>query len=326
MQPQKCSLKLYSDFLLANHNRYSGAELARVSPVAGMSHDAVSRWLGRSSFTPSDLWNQVKDLVRPAIGYLVCDDTVLDKSYSRKNELAKLQYSGNAHGLVNGINLVNLLWTNGQEYIPVDYRIYQKANDDNTKNDHFLAMLKRAKQRGFSPLYVLIDSWYSSVANLKYICREARWQWITNLKSNRQVSVDKGIYTAIADLDLTEKQVRKVWLKEYGFILVCLIVDQDGGKTYLATSDLALSDYDSFTNHFHHRWAVEEFHRGIKQTTGIEKCYSTKAASQKTHIFTAFVTFIRLERIRLKEQVSWYEQKAIISRKAAFSYLCGANA
>src|SRR3989338_5695899 len=126
MQPQKCSLKLYSNFLLANHNRYSGAELARISPIAGMSHDAVSRWLGQSIFTPSELWNQVKDLVQPSAGYLVCDDTTLDKSYSRKNELAKLQYSGNAHGLINGINLVNLLWTAGEEYIPIDYRIYQK--------------------------------------------------------------------------------------------------------------------------------------------------------------------------------------------------------
>lgn len=326
MRPQKCSLKIYSNFLLANHNRYSGAELARVSPVAGMSHDAVSRWLGRSAFTPSDLWRQVKDLVGVATGYLVCDDSTLDKTYSKKNELAKLQYSGNAHGLINGINLVNLLWTNGHEYIPVDYRIYQKENDDKTKNDHFLDMLKRAKQRDFSPLYVLIDSWYSSVANLKYIFQTAKWQWITNLKSNRQVSVEQGTYTAIADLDLAEKQVRKVWLKEYGFILVCLIVDQDGGKTYLATSDLSLTNYETFTNHFHHRWAVEEFHRGIKQTTGIEKCYSIKATSQKTHIFTAFVTFIRLERRRLTERISWYEQKAEIVRNTTFNYLCGANA
>lgn len=326
MQPQKCSLKLYSDFLLANHNRYSGAELSRVSPVAGMSHDAVSRWLSTATFTPSDLWRQVKDLVTLATGYLVCDDSTLDKSYSRKNELAKLQYSGNAHGLINGINLVNLLWTAGQEYIPIDYRIYQKANDDKTKNDHFLDMLKRAKQRGFSPLYVLMDSWYSSVENLKHIARTAKWQWITNLKSNRQVSVDKGAYVAIADLDLAEKQVRKVWLKEYGFVLVCLIVDRDGGKTYLATSDLSLTDYETFTAHFHHRWAVEEFHRGIKQTTGIEKCYSTKASSQKTHIFAAFMTFVRLERTRLTRRITWYEQKAIISRQATFNYLCGANA
>ncbi len=45
------------------------------------------------------------------------------------------------------------------------------------------------------------------------------WQWITNLKTNRQVSETKGTYVAIADLALAEKQVKLVWLKEYGSVL-----------------------------------------------------------------------------------------------------------
>ena len=130
MQNQKCSLKLYSDFLIANQNRYSGVELSRVDPFENMEHDAVSRWLTQERFTPTDLWNQAKPLVRIESGYLVGDDTLLNKQYSRHNELAKLQYSGNDHRLVNGISLVNLLWTAGVEYIPVDYRVYQKSNDD----------------------------------------------------------------------------------------------------------------------------------------------------------------------------------------------------
>ena len=51
---------------------------------------------------------------------------------------------------------MNLLRTDGEAYIPVDYRIYQKENDDKTKNDHFQNMLKKAKERAFEPLYVLM--------------------------------------------------------------------------------------------------------------------------------------------------------------------------
>jgi len=321
MQKQKCSLKLYTNFLIANHNRYSGSELSKVSLVEDMCHDAVSRWLASSNFTPSDLWNQVKSLVDDKTGYLLCDDTLLNKQYSRVNELAKKQYSGNEHGLVNGICLVNMLWTREDEIIPVDYRVYRKERDDKTKNDHFQDMLKRANDRGFLPFYVLMDSWYSSIANLKLITRTFNWNFICNLKSNRKVSVYQGTYIPIADLDLAEKQVRKVWLKEYGFILVCKIVDKDGDITYLATSDLTLLHYDDFIAHFQHRWKIEEFHRGIKQTTGIEKCYSTLASSQKTHIFASFIAFIKLEVRRLKEHISWYEQKAIIGRYAVTNYL-----
>jgi len=320
MQKQKCSLKLYRDFLIANQNRYSGLELSRVSPTE-MAHDSVYRWLSYSNFAPSELYDQVKNLVNKETGYLIVDDTLLDKRYSRENELAKVQYSGNSHTLMMGIDIVTLLWTDGEVFIPIDYRIYQKENDDKTKNDHLQDMLKRAKQRGFSPLCVLMDTWYSSIDNLKLISRTLEWHFICNLKSNRKVSISQGSYVSIADLSLADKQVREVWLKEYGFALVCKIVDRDGDIKYLATDNLKLTDYDEFTNHFEKRWKIEEFHRGIKQTTGIQNCYSIKASSQKTHIYAAFTAFIKLEINRIKEHISWYEQKAQIIRNATTNYL-----
>lgn len=322
MQKQKCSLALYSDFLIANQNRYSGLELAKT--ISGMAHDSVSRWLTKSQYQPQELWNQVKHLVAKMSGYLIIDDTTLDKRYSHYNQLARVQYSGDEHGLVNGINLVNLLWSNGEQFVPVDYRHYQKEIDDKTKNVLFRELLKKAKIRRFSPQYVLMDSWYSSIDNLKFI-RAKGWEFICNLKSNRLVS-RHHVQSPISDLGLTDKQVVKVWLKEFGHVLVCKIVATNGDITYLATNDLTLTDYDEFTNHFLHRWQIEEFHRGVKQTTGIEKCSATRAASQKTHIFAAFTAFVKLEKNRLTRHMSWYEQKASISRLATQNYLNWANA
>lgn len=322
MQKQKCSLSLYSSFLIGNQNRYSGVEMSKVTD--GMAHDAVSRWLSGFAFKPQELWNQVKHLVSLKSGYLVIDDTTLDKRYSRENELARKQYSGNEHGLVNGINIVNLLWTNSEKCVPVDYRVYQKEIDGKTKNDLFTELLKKALKRGFSPLYVLFDSWYSSIENLKFI-RSQGLKFICNLKSNRIVSCNR-IQLAISDLKLANKQVRKVWLKAFGHILVCKVVATNGDITYLATNDLSLTDYDEFTEHFQQRWNIEEFHRGLKQTTGIEKCYSVKAESQKAHIFSAFIAFVRLEAVRISESTSWYEQKASITRFATANYINYANA
>lgn len=324
MQKQKCSLKLYSKFLIANQNRCSSVELSKSVPNFKITHDAIDRWKSSGRYTPSQLWQHTRDLVNnKETGYLICDDSLLDKRYSRKNELAKKQYSGNEHGLVNGICIVNFLWTNGQEYIPVDYRIYQKENDDLTKNDHFRNMLNNAEKRNFKPKYVMMDSWYSSLDNLKHI-RKKNWHFICNLKSNRQVSPEQGVSLAIQDLDFTEKQVRQVWLKGFGFVLVCKLVATNGDITYLATSDLSLTDYDQFVSHFQHRWKIEEFHRGIKQTTGIESCESIKAVSQITHIFSSFIAFVKLEKERIRTGISWYEQKASISRLATMGYLVSA--
>lgn len=323
MQKQKCSLKLYTQFLIANHNRYSGVELSKVSPITDMAHDAVNRWLATDLRTPAQLWQFTCYLVKNKSGYLIGDDTLLDKQYSRKNELAKKQYSGNKHSLVNGINSVNLLWTSGEEYVPIDYRIYFKVNDGLTKNDHFRNMLDVAEKRKIMPLYVLMDSWYTGLENLKHI-RKKGWHFICNLKSNRKVSFEKGDYLSISDLGLADKQVKQVWLRGFGAILACKLVATNGDITYLATDDLSLTDYEQFTNHFHYRWKIEEFHRGIKQTTGIEKCKSIKANSQKTHIFSAFVAFVRLEKQRLLKGISWYEQKAQINRLSTANYLASA--
>lgn len=321
-QKQKCSLKLYSQFLVANHNRYSGLELEKVSPVEGMAHDSVTRFLSRSDFRPSDLWRYAKPLVTFSDCYLVGDDSVLDKSRSRRNELAKVQYSGAAHALVNGMCMVNLLWSDGTDYVPIDYRHYAPQLDDKTKNDHWRELLDRAEKRGFKPRYVLTDSWYGSVGNMKHIDKK-QWHWITNLKTNRQVSETKGTYVAIADLALTEKQVKLVWLKEYGSVLICKIVDKDGGITYLATNDLELADWEQYKQHWQSRWQIEQMHRGLKQTTGVAKSYATKEGPQKTHVFAAYVAFLRLEKQRRETGVSWYEQKARILRQATRCYLRG---
>ena len=76
-------------------------------------------------------------------------------------------WSGKQHKVVNGINLISLVWTDGDATIPIDFRIYDIDNDGKTKNDHFKEMLAVARIRGFSPRFVMFDSWYGSIGNLK---------------------------------------------------------------------------------------------------------------------------------------------------------------
>ena len=313
MTQSKCSLDLYTKFLITNHNRYSGVELSKTSSQS-LSHDSVSRWLSTGEFGPKDLWPHVKDMVEKDKGYLIVDDSVLDKKFSRENELVGVHWSGNEHRLISGIDLVNLVWTNGEECIPTDYCIYQSEKEGKkTKNEHFRDMLIRAKKRAFEPLYILGDCWYGSVENMKHINRLG-WRFIFGLKENRQVSITKNIYVSVSNLDWSKKLIQKVWLKEYGFVLVAKIVVKKDDIRYAVTDDLSLTDMSTFKTHMDHRWNIETFHRGIKQTTGIEKCYSILAKSQQNHIFSSFVSFVKLEYTRLQTGISWYEQKAVYAR------------
>jgi hypothetical protein len=99
---------------------------------------------------------------------------LLKQQYAKKIDLVSRHWSGKHRKLVCGINLITLLWTAGDRYIPCDYRFYDKPTDGATKNDHFRKMLLTAKERGFRPACVLFDSWYGSLDNLKTI-RNLGW-------------------------------------------------------------------------------------------------------------------------------------------------------
>jgi len=70
---------------------------------------------------------------------------MLDKNHSHSIELVRRQYSGNAHGLIKGIGMVNCLYVkpdSGQYWI-VDYRLYDPDGDGKTKPDHVKETLIR---------------------------------------------------------------------------------------------------------------------------------------------------------------------------------------
>ena len=180
MSRHRCTKALYKAFLQASSMRYSGLALSEVSPIA-ISHDSISRWLADKHFRPREIWEIAKQYVcssEPCL--LIADDTVLSKARSRKIELVNYQYSGNAHDVIAGIGLINMLMygLDSQESVPIDYRIYNRNTDGKTKNTHFCDMLKLAKLRGITPSAVVMGAWYSSLDNLKAI-RSHAWTWVT---------------------------------------------------------------------------------------------------------------------------------------------------
>jgi len=80
-------------------------------------------------------------------GVLILDDSTLDKLYARKIEMVTRHWSGKHRRVAQGINLITLLWTEGESCIPCDYRVYDKDTDGATKNDHFRQMLETARER-----------------------------------------------------------------------------------------------------------------------------------------------------------------------------------
>ena len=233
-------------------------------------------------------------------------------------DLVTRHWSGKHKQVVSGINLITLMWTDGDSHIPCDYRLYNKQHDGLTKNDHFQALIATANDRGFQPECVVYDSWYSSLKNLKTI-RQYQWHWLTQLKSNRQVNLDRQGNKPVSQLPISDIG-SMVHLKGYGLIKVFKIVSLNGNIEYWATSDLSMNEL--FRRKYAElSWAIEECHRGIKQFVGVERCFARKAVAQRNHIGLALRAFLRIERHRFLTGIAWFEAKVSIIKDAVRAYL-----
>jgi hypothetical protein len=192
------------NFLIAPPFCYSCLEAGRVqSDVANQpAHDALNRLLQRQEPDPETLWEEATSQVVLNKGVLIVDDSTLGKPYATKMELVTRHWSGKLHAVVDGINLITLLWADGGRHIPCDYRIYDHAQDRLTKNNHFVAMMQTAHARGLAPEYVLFDSWYSGLDNLRLV-RDLGWNFCTRLKRNRQVIPDKTGNRAVEECNIS---------------------------------------------------------------------------------------------------------------------------
>ena len=310
----------YIDFLVATPKVCSAVEAARVSApeTSPPAHDAFTRLLYRLEPSAEGLWEEAEHQVQRRGGILVVDDSTLDKPYARKMDLVSRHWSGKHHAVVQGINLITLLWTDGDRHVPVDYRLYDKVHDGLSKNDHFAAMMQTARERGFAPDCVVFDSWYSSLDNLKQINRFG-WTWLTRLKANRQVNPDRQGLIAVCHLQ-TDSTGQIVHLKGYGLIRLFRIVAPDGDKSWWATNDLQMSALTR-TRVAEAAWTIEQYHRGLKQFCGVERGQMRLARAQRNHIGLALRAFLRLESHCYHRGISWFEAKHAIIRNTVKAYL-----
>ncbi len=296
------SKKQYVEFLLSTPFNCTCTNLA--NHLDGVSHDVVNDFLRQEHFRPHQLWELVRGRIADSRdAFLIADDSVQDKRYSRFIELVKYQYSGVEHRPVKGIGVVNLVHSNGLEgnFYPIDYRVYAPDVDHRSKNDHFREMfLQAVENKALKARTILFDAWYASAENLKVIHRR-RWTFFTTLKSNRLVSQSKETgYVHLDEIEWTRERLEQgliVKLKEVPFkVRLFKVVASNGDIDWVITNDLdetVTSQVAQDANDV--RWQVEELHRGVKQLTGSEKCQCRSGRAQRNHLACCYHAWVSLK-------------------------------
>ena len=294
----------YCQYLLSSPINYTVTNLA--AHLEGISHDRINRYLRREKLTPRLLWDNVKLLLQPSKnGYVLFDDTVLDKRYSTSIELARRQYSGNEHRVIQGIGLISCVYVNGEtgQFWVSDYRLYDPDGDGQSKLDHVGAMLDAvvySKQLPFTT--VLMDSWYATQKLMAQVDQLEKLYYCP-LKTNRRVDDSGGTapYLRVDELvwsvqDLQQGKLIKIrgFPKDKKVKLFRVTVSTHRTE-FVATNDLSQTSTDVVQDVCAIRWKIEEFHRELKQLTGVEACQCRKARIQRNHIACAMLVWSRLK-------------------------------
>lgn len=308
----------YCQYLLVSQINYTLTNFAEHSEQ--FSHDAVNRYLAGEQIRPRLVWENVQAQVEqtPA-GYVIFDDTVIDKDFSTRIELVRRQYSGNAHGLVKGIGVVTCVYVNPllDQFWIIDFRIYAPESDGKTKLAHVHDMLTNCvhqKQLQFST--VLMDTWYAT-KNAMLAIEQLGKVYYCPLKDNRQVDDSGGAapYRRVDTLDWSKteqaqgKLVKLKGMPKEHKVKLFRVVLSSQRTDYVVTNDLAQDDTQAAQQACGWRWKIEQFHRETKQLTGIESCQCRKARIVRNHIACAILVWVRLKQVAVETNQTLYKVK-----------------
>ena len=199
----------------------------------------------------------------------------------------------------------------------MDYRIYDPEGDGKTKLDHVQEMLTglvHSKRVAFDR--VLMDSWYGAKDLLLLIERLGKFYYVP-LKCNRQVDDSGGVlkYGRVDELSwntaetLLGKTIKiKAFPKEHK-VKLFRVVASDSRTDWVITNDPSQHSTDDAQKVCAIRWKIEQFHRELKQVTGVEKCQCRKARIQRNHIACAVLVWIRLTELARSAATTVYQIK-----------------
>ena len=283
-----CTLPIYVSYLLGEPKR---ASCVRLGESLSISHDSVTRMLGRENYTPKDLFVEIMGSIVLSGGTLSVDDTVLDKPYSKLIPFVKRFWSGKHHCTVVGANLITLFYTdiNGVQ-VPVNFRLYD-SDDKKTKNDYFRDMVTEVLLWGLNPSWITGDSWYSGIENLNFI-KNNDMGFFFAVKTNRTILSIQNNKVAVAYLDIAEQSGAEVYLPKFGHVTVYRMRFKNEVCHYVAYAQnqeqgipLPTSIFE--TLHSHH-YSIEQYHRILLICALVRRqCAKWRSASCRDPHFSA---------------------------------------
>ena len=268
-------------------------------------------------------------------GYLIGDDSVMQKMRGKKMGGLSSHYSSMAEKTVKGHCLVQTLYVLLGRQCPLEPQMYsqrvvceQEGVTFQSKVDIMIATIKAFVPVPGTQTHVLLDSWYTA-KKLWKAARERGFLITSGLRCNRQIRIDdptteKGWRWQRVDeyaKQLTETDFTKVqWpsqsderemyvhvvssrIKKLYCCQVIFVREKLDGKTkYWASSDLE-ADMKTLIAHIAQRWDIEVLFADVKELLGIDQYQLMGTQSIRRFWVLVMVAYCFLEQERARLQL-----------------------
>ena len=321
---------LYTDYLICSVGAVTATGLSTVLDGT-ISHDKITRKLSELAQTSKSHWLKVKPFVRQIEsddGVLIIDDSIDEKPYTDESPLICWHYDHSKDCSIKGINFISALYHSQEVSLPVGVHLVVKSDYETdtktgkrkrkalfSKNHYARHLMAQAVQNKIRFRTILMDIWYGSAENIKFIRHELDKHCITPLKGNRKVALSledkkQRKYQRVETLLLEENQTREIWLEDIDFPLVLakqVFTNEDGsiGILYLVSSDTELK-YERITSLYQKRWQVECYHKSLKQNASLEKSPTQTRTTQMNHFFYSLYAYVKLESLKITTRLNHF--------------------
>lgn len=270
----------YSKALLSAPWRFT---LVYLSVYAGRSHDFLTRGL-KEKYSWKEILGTVLNGKLLNQGYLIIDETDIDKSFAEKIPCLSWIFSNRKKKYIFGLHLVVMVWTNGAITLPLAWKIYQKGSGK-TKIDLTRELISYALfTLNIHPKAFLFDAFYAAEKLLKFLVIHNQI-FYSQLPKNRMFD-----HIPLA----RHNKGRPYWIKTgviKGKIRVQIVKNR---KKYYITNKRGVARKEHLAT-YKLRWKIEEVFRFTKHELGLEQCQSHSLQGQQNHFGICFYLYAQLQ-------------------------------
>ena len=277
----------------------------------------------------------INDFMKPLTGenrkdVFVIDDSLFDRSRSKKTELLAKVFDHCSMKYKNGYRMLTLGWSDGNSFVPLNHCLMSAADDKNLlckaadfdgrslagkrrrqsrrkATEVMIDLLKAARSSGISAKYVLFDSWFSSPKTITALKTDCELDTIAMVKKSSKIKY------GYQDGKYNIKEIYKQCKKRRGRSKYLLSVDVTVGneaipakivcvrnkskkKDWLAiiSTDTTISE-EEIIRIYGKRWDIEVFFKTCKFYLHLAKeCRSLSYDALTAHVSVVFVRYMML--------------------------------